>query len=107
MVVGPMVRTLAVLALAAFASSAIAGETPHGAWIKAKCAVCHGEDGAGKTPEGKRRNVPDLRAKEIQKYTDAELFDMISSGHGKMPSFKLKKDQIALIVLYIRSLAAK
>lgn len=107
MAVGPMVRKLAVLALAGFAWSAAAGETPHGVWIKAKCAVCHGEDGAGKTAEGKRRNVPDLRAKQTQKRSDAELYDLIVAQHGKMPGFHFKKEQVSLLVLYIRSVAAK
>ena len=103
-----MRTTIAFLALVALASAAFAADSPHTAWIKAKCAVCHGEDGAGKNPEGKRRNVPDLRSNDIQKHTDAELFDMIAAGHGKMPSFKaFNKDHITLLVAYIRSIAAK
>jgi mono/diheme cytochrome c family protein len=104
-----MFKTFAVVFVAAIASGAFSAETPRAAWIKAKCAVCHGEDGAGNTPEGKRRKVPDLRSEEIQKHTDAELYDMISAGHGKMPSFKtqISKQQIALLVTYIRSLRAR
>ena len=34
----------------------------------AKCAVCHGADGAGKL-----KGTPDLRSAEVQKKSDAEL----------------------------------
>lgn len=87
----------------------LAAATPHDAWIKAKCAVCHGEDGSGKTSNGKRTKVPDLRSKEVQKQSDAELYDKIVAGHGKMPSFKsgVTKQQAAQLVTYIRQIALK
>jgi len=101
-----MLKTIAMIAAALFASSAFAADTPHALWIKAKCAVCHGEDGAGRTPEGKRRKVPDLRSAAVQKRSDAELLDIIIAGHANMPSFKtqISKDRAALLVMYIRSL---
>ena len=101
-----MLKKLIVVFIATIASAAFAAETPHEAWIKAKCAVCHGEDGSGNTPEGKRRGAPDLRGPEIQKHTDAELYDMIVSGHGKMPAFRgqITKERAAMLVTYIRSL---
>lgn len=104
-----MLKHATFLLAAAIATGAFAAETPHEAWVRAKCAVCHGEDGAGNTPEGKRRNVPDLRATEVQRRSDAELYDIIVSGHGKMPSFgtQLSRERAALLVMYIRSLAKK
>lgn len=91
------------------ASAAPAAETPKTTWLRAKCALCHGEDGSGNTPEGKKRNVPDLRSEAIQKLSDAELTKLIREGHAKMPSFQvqLNAEQVAAIVQYVRSLAKK
>ncbi len=90
-------------------SAAFASDTPHMAWLKAKCALCHGEDGSGNTPEGRSRGVPDLRSEAIQKLTDDELAKLITAGHSRMPSFKatLTREQVMLLVTYIRSLAKK
>ena len=75
------------------------------ATFRAKCAVCHGQDGAGSTV-GKSMNVPDLRSLAVQKQQDAELAEIISNGKGGMPSFKssLSEAQIHSLVTYIRSL---
>ena len=53
--------------------------------------------------------VPDLRSEAIQKLTDDELAKLITEGHSRMPSFKvaLKREQVMLLVTYIRSLAKK
>ena len=98
---------LVILLLASF--PAMAGDTPHMTWLKAKCALCHGEDGSGNTPEGHSRAVPDLRSEAIQKLTDDELAKLITAGHSRMPSFKLAltREQVSLLVTYIRSLAKK
>lgn len=76
--------------------------------FRAKCAVCHGQDGGG-SQVGKTMNVPDLRSPAIQKQSDAELAQIISDGRGGMPSFKgsLSDDQIHGLVTYIRSLTQK
>lgn len=76
--------------------------------FRAKCAVCHGQDGGG-SQVGKTMNVPDLRSAAVQKQTDAELAQVISDGRGGMPSFKgsLSDDQIHGLVTHIRSLASK
>ena len=91
----------------AVSSAGLAADTPKMLWVKAKCALCHGEDGAGNTPEGKNRGVPDLRVEAIQKKSDAELAQLIVAGHSKMPSFgvQLKPEQVSSLVLYIRSVA--
>jgi mono/diheme cytochrome c family protein len=99
---------LGVVALAlVVAPHAAAQQTPKALWLKVKCALCHGDDGAGDTPTGKRTNTPDLRTPEIQNLTDAELARLIETGHDKMPSFKvqLTSDQIRLLVFYIRDVA--
>lgn len=76
--------------------------------FRAKCAVCHGQDGGG-SQVGKTMNVPDLRSPAVQKQSDTELAQIISDGKGGMPSFKgsLSDHQIHGLVTLIRSLAAK
>ncbi|HEY4816040.1 MAG TPA: cytochrome c [Candidatus Acidoferrum sp.] len=73
--------------------------------FRTKCAMCHGENGAG-SEVGKSMNVPDLRSPAVQKLPDAELAKIIADGKGGMPSFKssLSEAQIHALVKYIRSL---
>ena len=72
--------------------------------FKAKCAMCHGENGAGKN------KVPALSSADIQKKSDAEFKDAIEKGtktaNGMMPAYggKLSPDQIDGLVKYVRSL---
>ena len=78
------------------------------ATFRTKCAMCHGQDGAG-SDVGKTMNVPDLRSQAVQKLPDAELAQVISNGKAGMPPFKssLSEDQIHALVTYIRSLRQK
>jgi cytochrome c6 len=78
------------------------------ATFRTKCAMCHGQDGAG-SEVGKTMNVPDLRSPEVQKLQDAALVQAISDGKGGMPSFKssLTAEQIQALVKHIRTLAPK
>jgi mono/diheme cytochrome c family protein len=77
--------------------------------FKAKCAMCHGPDGAGKTPMGQKLNVRDLRSAEVQKESDSDLSHVIAQGKGKMPAFgkTFGDDQIKLLVAHIRELDKK
>jgi cytochrome c6 len=79
------------------------------ALYKTKCAMCHGADGKGDLPMGKKLNVRDLGSPEVRKQTDAELTTIITKGKGKMPAFeaKLTGEQIGQVVAYIRELAKK
>jgi cytochrome c6 len=76
---------------------------------KAKCAACHGADGKGDTPVGKKMGLKDFASADVQKMTDDELTAVISDGKEKMPSYKksLKPDQIKELVGFVRSLAKK
>ena len=76
------------------------------ATFKAKCAMCHGGDGAGTTPVGKSMKIRDLRSAEVQAQTDAQLTDILTNGKNKMPAYKgkLTDDQIKGLVSYIRQL---
>jgi cytochrome c6 len=73
---------------------------------KGKCAMCHGPDGKGDSPMGKKLNVRDLGAPDVQKQTGAELATIIEKGKNKMPAFsgKLTSEQITQLVAHIREL---
>ncbi len=76
---------------------------------KTKCAMCHGADGSGNTPMGKKLGLADLRAKNTQSQADAQLMAVVETGKGKMPGQKdrLSKEEIRQLVAYIRDLAKK
>jgi mono/diheme cytochrome c family protein len=81
------------------------GATPY----KAKCAACHGADGAGK-PAAK---IPSLVSDDAKKLTDADLTDAVANG-GKNKkathAFEAKgmtPDQIKMVVSYIREMQKK
>jgi cytochrome c6 len=71
----------------------------------AKCAVCHGPDGAGKL-----KGTPDLRAADVQNLSDQQLFDAIAKGpKGKEATHAFEKkglDEAAIkgLVAYVRGL---
>jgi cytochrome c6 len=77
--------------------------------FKAKCAACHGADGKGEVPMGKKLGAHDLSSAEVQKQSDAQLTEVVTKGRNKMPSYegKLSKEQIAQLVAYIRELGKK
>jgi cytochrome c6 len=76
---------------------------------KAKCAGCHGPDGAGATAAGKAMKARDFCSDEVKKESDAEWTDIVSKGKNKMPSFsgKISDADIKDVVAYIRSLCKK
>jgi cytochrome c6 len=82
------------------------GKTAGGATFKAKCVLCHGADGAGNTTLGKQLQAANLRSKDVQKKTDADLHKAVHDGNGNMPPFadQLSEDEITQVVKYVRSL---
>lgn len=73
-------------ALTTAASVLAQGQSPStdgAALFKAKCAMCHGPDGAGKTPMGQKLNIRVLRSAEVQKQSDTERVKFIGQGKGK------------------------
>lgn len=74
--------------------------------FKAKCASCHGADGAGQTGMGKKMGLRDLGSADVQKQTDAQLTAIIADGKGKMPAYgaKLSAEEIKALVAHMRSL---
>ncbi len=99
-----LVALLAMLAVTLVLSTYTFADA--GADFKAKCAACHGPDGAGQTTMGKNLKLKDLGSAEVQKQSDEELTTIITKGKGKMPAYggKLTPEQISGFVKYIRSL---
>ena len=87
----------------------LTAETDAASLFKAKCALCHGEDGSGNTATGKAQKAKDLRSEETQKKSDEEIAEVITKGRNKMPAFaqKLKPEQIQQLVAYVRQLPRK
>ena len=73
------------------------------------CAVCHANDGTGKTntAKGLSPEVPDLRAAHVQKLTDGEMFYIIKNGvrFTGMPGWDLSDERAWQLVLLIRQFA--
>ena len=76
---------------------------------KTNCVLCHAADGSGSSPSGKALGAKNLGSSEVQKNTDAQLTEAITTGKGKMPAFgkKLKSEEIKQLVAYVRTLAKK
>jgi cytochrome c6 len=93
-------------ALVLSAPTIAAAQDDAAALYKSKCQVCHGADGKGDTPAGKKVATKDFHAPEVAKMSDTELFDAVKKGKEKMPKYegKLTDDQIKSLIKYIRSL---
>ena len=90
----------AVLAMPAFAEDS-------GADIyKARCLMCHGEDGKANTPVAKMFKAASFSDPAIVKIPDADRLPIVKKGKDKMPPFadKLSDDQIKAVLAYIRTL---
>jgi mono/diheme cytochrome c family protein len=74
-----------------------------------KCANCHSKDGSGQTAKGKKLELKDLRAKDVQKATDAKWIEIIAKGKGDMDGYEkeLSAEQIRGLVAYLRTIAKK
>ena len=76
---------------------------------KAKCATCHGADGAGATPAGKATKARDFHSEDVKKETDEEWTQIIVKGKNKMPAYdrKLTDAEIKDVAAYVRALSSK
>jgi mono/diheme cytochrome c family protein len=71
---------------------------------KAKCAACHGPDGAGKSAA----KIPSLIGDEAKKASDADLEKAVTEKPKHAGVAKsLTPDQVKLAVSYIRELQKK
>jgi mono/diheme cytochrome c family protein len=99
-----MLLAALVIAIATPAMAQTAADT-----YKAKCKMCHGEDGAAATPMGKNMKIPSFKDPTVVKMTDQQLNDIIANGKDKMPKYadKLKANEITDLVKYVRDLQKK
>lgn len=99
----------AALAAVCLLSAPLPADDSGGSLYKTKCAACHGADGKGDTPAGKKTGARDFSSPEVQKMSDAELSEAIAKGKNKMPAYEksLKSGQLKDLVAYIRTLARK
>jgi mono/diheme cytochrome c family protein len=111
------VKRLAIVALAAPLVAVIvmtsgpsqsfsASASDVAAVYKAKCASCHGADGSGNTPAGKKSGARDFKSAEVKGQSDAALLNVMLKGKNKMPGYEksLGADQCKALVAYCRSL---
>jgi mono/diheme cytochrome c family protein len=106
-----LLRSALALALTlTLAGLARAADAPDN-W-KTKCAMCHGADGSGQTPVGKKLKLKDYTSADAQaKMTDEEILKAITDGvtedgKSRMPAFKdrLTPDEIKALAARVRSL---
>ncbi len=104
--VGSKLLFVIFLVIIVFAFSFAAFGQDAATTFKAKCAMCHGADASGNTAMGKKFNIPDLRAPEIQKKSKTELAAAIAKGKNKMPAFdgKLSATEMGDLAAYVRQL---
>jgi len=85
------------------------GEVGQDAYL-AHCASCHGQDGRGQTPAGRKAHAKDLTKSKL---ADADIEKQIilggpkdKKGHQEMPAFKttLTPDEITALVSYVKTL---
>ena len=73
------------------------------------CAVCHANDGIGKTntTKGLSLKVPDLHAEHVQKLTDGEMLYIIKNGVRltDIPGWDMPDGRVWQLVLLIRQFA--
>lgn len=71
---------------------------------KAKCAMCHGQDGLATTPVAKMMSVPSFKSPAVAKMSEADMLASVNNGKGKMPAYKgkLTDAQIHDVIAYIR-----
>ena len=70
-----------------------------------QCVSCHGRDGRGRTRRGRQARARDMTDASWQDdVSDERLFNSISNGRGKMPSFrkKISENDIDALVAYVR-----
>lgn len=95
-----LVMTIAVALFILIPSLSWAAEDG-AALYKAKCAMCHGPDAAGKPA----MKAPSLISDEAKKLSDDDLAKAVTEKAKHPPAVKgLAADQVKAIVTYVRSL---
>lgn len=108
-----MRRLTCVIAVVSFCAVSAWTQDEGPAVYNVYCRSCHDSNGDGKTAAAHKLTLPDLRSPEIQKLTDAELYDSIGNGsrHKQYPHAFLRKGlsetQVHELVGYLRTLKMK
>jgi|ERR1035438_8228036 mono/diheme cytochrome c family protein len=104
-----LVHGVVLAGLIAFCIGPSLAQSAGESFFKTKCAACHGADGKGEVPMGKKLGARNLSSAEVQGLSDAQLTDVVTKGKNKMPAYdgKLTKEQIGELVAYIRELGKK
>lgn len=99
----------ALSSLFALCSLTSQAQTAGESLFKTKCAACHGQDGKGEVPMGKKLGVPNFTSPDVQGKSDAQLTEIVTKGKNKMPAYdgKLTTEQVSQVVAYIRELGKK
>lgn len=65
---------------------------------KARCASCHGADGSGSTPYGKKMGLRSLKG-----LSEAHVSEVTANGKGKMPAYKksLGEDGVKAVSMFV------
>jgi mono/diheme cytochrome c family protein len=100
-----------ILAIASLSTASLQASEAKTLWTK-NCGSCHGKDGKGKTPAGKKAGAADLTNPELQaRATDEKWFKVIKEGivdeknKVKMkPAEGLTDPQIKRLVAFVRNL---
>lgn len=97
------------LAVACLAIPAARAQDAAEKTYKAKCVACHGADGKGETPAGKKLGARDFHSPDVQKEPDGDLIQIVTKGKNKMPGYEksLKAREIKDLVAYVRELGKK
>lgn len=102
-------RVFVILALLLCGSAKAFSADVRTSWLM-NCSECHGKDGRGRTPEGKRIKIADLTDKRVQaSFTDEQAFRIIKRGlkdddgpvmHSS--DYRLTDDEIREMVQHVR-----
>ena len=93
-------------ALVALSASAWAAKEAKDIYLD-RCAVCHGQDGAGKTARGRKLKIMDVH-ETVKKFTVDQMIKVVQDGKGNdMDAYgkELSKDEIKAVVEHYRGLA--
>jgi cytochrome c6 len=96
-----MKRVFAFAIAAALSTSVFAADGA--ATFKAKCAGCHGADGAKVIAA---MGVKPVNTPEVKKMGAAGVSSLVTKGQGKMPAFagKLSPEEISEVSAYVLTL---
>ena|SRR5579863_9288656 len=103
------IHTTAIVLLLFLANLPSFAQSSGPATFKAKCEMCHGDDGLGNTSVGKALGVKSYKAPDVLKLSSTALAAIVKNGKDKMPAFgaQLTDAQIKDVVLYIHTLQKK